>query len=174
MRKGNKVIVRGESATLLTSKGERIRFDARHLKTVKHYTWHTRPSKKRRIAAAYIGVDPEGRQRTITMSRLLFDPPKGMVAIFVNGDCLDCREENVRIVTMREAQYRSGPRRSNRTQYKGVTWYKESGTYGVRVQADGVTHYLGRARTPKEAAHRYNAEARRLQGEYAFQNEAPY
>lgn len=78
----------------------------------------------------------------------------------VNGDGLDNRKENLRVVTRAEnAQNRSGGQ-GRTSEYRGVCWDKQTGKWRARFKKDGKVHNLGRYES-EEAAARVARRARR-------------
>lgn len=60
----------------------------------------------------------------------------------INGDKLDNRKANLRVVTNQQNhQNRRGGRGSS--QHRGVYWNKRHGKWMARVKAHGKTHYFG-------------------------------
>lgn len=93
----------------------------------------------------------------------------------VNRDRLDNRRSNLRKATPREnAANRGKPLIDKSTsKYKGVAWRRKSGRWRAQLQTAGKSFWLGEFRTQEEAALAYNAKARELFGEFAYQNEVP-
>jgi hypothetical protein len=109
-------------------------------------------------------VGQPGRYTTTKMHRLLMDCPKGMVVDHINGDSLDNRKANLRIVT--QPQNAKNRRRSsnNVTGVKGVA--KNGPNFVARITSDGVTHQLGTYKTLKEAAEAYERASVEYHKEY--------
>lgn len=119
----------------------------------------------------------EGRQTHVYMHRLIVDAPPGSEVDHINGNTLDNRRSNLRIVTAKEnsnnrAKYRRNRGNPPTSQYKGVTrrpgrikrpWEAQIGCNGERIK-------LGMFATEIEAAEAYDEAARRLFGEFARTN----
>lgn len=84
----------------------------------------------------------------------------------INGDGLDNRLENLRLVTNRENQLN---RRADKGRaYKGV--YKKGRGFKAEITHDGERHYVGYFKTAERAALEYDKKARELHGEHARLN----
>src|SRR6476660_298673 len=90
-----------------------------------------------------------------TMHRLIMNYPDGMIVDHINGDPLDNRRENLRIVTHHQNAMNSARRSDNKTGYKGVA-VLQSGLYRAQVIRLGVVHHLGIWTDAKSAARAYN------------------
>ncbi len=63
------------------------------------------------------------------LSRFLLDVPDGYVVIHHNGNRLDFRRDNLRVVTRSEAMQRQRKRAGTTNKYKGVQRHKPSGRW---------------------------------------------
>lgn len=71
----------------------------------------------------------------------------------INGDKLDNRRDNLRIVTNQENhQNRRGGNRNASSHYRGVYFHKRSGKWMARVRSEGQDYYFGSFRDELEAA----------------------
>lgn len=84
--------------------------------------------------------------------RYLLDAPDGLVVDHINGNPLDNRRENLRLLTNAEnMQNLNGPHRDSQTGIRGVSLDKYGMRYQVFIRIDKVTHYLGLYDTVEEA-----------------------
>lgn len=104
----------------------------------------------------------------IKMHRLIIDAPNGLEVDHINGDKLDNRRANLRVVT--HAQNMCNSRVSSRTGYKGVSKCSNCNRYTAQVAKDHRHYYLGIYDTPEKAAIAYDKKAKELHGEYARLN----
>lgn len=82
-----------------------------------------------------------GKRHTILMHVVISGTPKGMETDHINGNGLDNRRENLRVVTRREnTQNRHSPKSSK---YPGVTWHKQRGKWMAYINVGSKQHYLG-------------------------------
>jgi AP2-like factor (euAP2 lineage) len=71
----------------------------------------------------------------------------------INGDVLDCRRSNLRIVPGQAANRQNvRSRRGSTSSYRGVSWDKRTKSWRAVVKVDGATYWLGRYADEEEAA----------------------
>jgi hypothetical protein len=94
---------------------------------------------------------------------------------FLNGDPLDCRRENLAVLTLAE-QVRGNRKmgsvsgRKYTSKYKGVSWSEPRGKWVAQISRDDVYENVGRFGSEIDAAAAYDAAARVLFGEHAHLN----
>lgn len=88
----------------------------------------------------------------------------------INRDKCDNRRGNLRLATRKENQRNIARHRNNTSGYKGVSLYKDKNKWGAFISVKNKTRYLGLYATPEAAARAYDAAARELHGEFAYQN----
>jgi hypothetical protein len=136
--------------------------DAEDYEKIKNQKWHLHHDRKRPDNLKY------ARKRYgnghILLHRLILNPHKLKQVDHINGNGLDNRRENLRIVTGNEnGQNRHHPRSS---QYPGVCFCKQTGKWISQVQYDNKKYWLGRFNTSKEAQAEYqNAYNALINGE---------
>jgi hypothetical protein len=93
----------------------------------------------------------------------------------INGNKLDNRRKNLRVVTNQQNHWnKKKPSGRYTSQYKGVHWDKIQKKWVSNIRINGKTKYLGAFTDEVAAAYAYDAAARKLFGKYAapnFQNE---
>ena len=116
------------------------------------------------------GYVVSGRGYTKPLHRVLLAPiPEGMEVDHINGDKLDNRRSNLRVVTHRENSYNQGAYKGRR--YKGVYFHAKTGKWRASLNKDRRTHYLGLFETEEDAARAYNEAAREIFGAFARLND---
>jgi len=91
-----------------------------------------------------------------------------------NGDGLDNRRENLRIVTAAQNNYNRHPEKRPKTsRYKGVSMNRKSNRWQAHIKKGDERRYLGLYDSEQDAARAYNAAARHYFGEHAFVNDVP-
>lgn len=102
----------------------------------------------------------EGRRTVILLHRFLLDQPVGLHVDHINGDKLDNRRRNLRVVSCSQNLLNTGLWRNNRSGVSGVHWDTRRRKWAAQQRVDGVNHSLGRFATFDEAvAARRAAEA---------------
>jgi hypothetical protein len=110
-------------------------------------------------------ADEDGSKRRLTLHRFLMDAAPGQLVDHINGDGLDNRRCNLRLVT-REQNQRNRRGRNGRA-HKGIT-QTLSGRWRARIEVEGRSRHLGVFPTPEAASSAYHAAEVGLFGPYAF------
>ena len=110
-------------------------------------------------------------RRTVKIHGIVADVPdcQELQGDHINGNRLDNRRENLRIVT-RDHNARNRFVRNGKlgdVKFKGVYANKNASTYTARIRKGEISHYLGSFRTQEEAAMAYDAAAIEIFGEHA-------
>lgn len=132
-------------------------------------TWCANKAGKTFYAYTYVRHPTRGGTLLLAMHRLILGLEYGdrKEGDHINGDGLDNRRANLRIVT--HAQNRKNTRPiTGQSRHKGVTFHK--GKWQAQIVSDDKYHYLGRFDDETEAAKAHDAAAIRLHGEFARLN----
>lgn len=103
---------------------------------------------------------------TILSHRLITNCPKGLQVDHINGNRLDNRRENLRIVTSQQNNMNRSVGRSNTSGYKGVSYKTRNKKFAAQIKFNGKLMSLGYYHTAEEAHQVYQAKALELFGEY--------
>ena len=123
---------------------------------VGQFKWHySKSSKNYGKARASLGA----RGKTITMHRLILNAPSGMEVDHVNGNPLDNRRSNLRLVTHAQNQRNMGKHTDGKSKFLGVSWHEKAKKWQVHVRLNNKNTYLGLFMDEIEAARAYNAAA---------------
>jgi hypothetical protein len=107
---------------------------------------------------------------TVLMHREIMQPLDGMQVDHINGDKLDNRRCNLRIVTSSQNKCNCGVQANNTSGFKGVSLSKPTGKWVANIKKHGKLHFLGYFPTAIEAARAYNRAAQEMHGEFARLN----
>lgn len=122
----------------------------------------------RNETATYVEAAHRKTRRGLRLSRVIMQPPRGMVVDHINGDTLDNRRANLRVVTS-QANSRNRAKQSQcSSRYKGVCFV--AGRWSAYIYSDYKQYRLGRFTSETEAAAAYDAAARERFGECAALN----
>lgn len=133
-------------------------------------SWRLRVIHGNNYAIAYVPeMYAELGQRSTMLHRLILRPPKWQRVDHRNGDGLDNRRENLRIVTNTQNLQNSVSRRGT-SQYKGVSWIKRRGVWSAQIRYDGKNRFIGHYTDEVTAARAYDREAQMHFGEFARLN----
>ena len=113
----------------------------------------------------------DGRLRKVGIHRLILgvDDPEWFVD-HINGDTLDNRRSNLRLVSKRQSTFNTRSRLGSSSRFKGVSFDSRLKRWMTQIQVNGETLYLGRYQSEQDAARAYDAAAREHFGEYAYLN----
>jgi len=111
-------------------------------------------------------------KKMIWMHREIMRTPDNMQTDLKNGDKLDNRKENLRVVTASQNTRNSTIPSHNTSGFKGVSEDKRSlkNKWQSYITVDNKKVHIGYFGTKEEAAKAYNNEAKRIFGEYAKLN----
>lgn len=97
-------------------------------------------------------------------------PPKGWEIDHINGTPSDNRLSNLRLVTSSQNSLNRKVKLGNTSNYRGVTFNKQTQRWLAQVHHRGQNFFAGRYTSELEAAQAYDNMARKLHGEFANLN----
>jgi hypothetical protein len=89
------------------------------------------------------------------------EPPPGQEVIFLNHDRLDCRRENLRVVSKQEARQHHRVRSDSKSGVKGVRYNPENDSWSAYVYRHGHCYHVGTYYTKEQAVNAYTSELRK-------------
>lgn len=130
------------------------------------YKWFTLTSSTSKSGyAARSGPRPQ--KQAILMHRVIMNALTGDEIDHINGNTLDNRRINLRVVTRSQNVQNSRPQKGK---YKGVSLRKGKGRWRARIMLNGKLIHLGDFKTAEEAAKVYDESALFYFGDYAWCN----
>ena len=146
--------------------GEVASVDMSDVHLVNEYRWH-RGGTKNKYAVAYAR---KGRGKPpLYLHRLILGAGAGDIVDHVNGDPLDCRKENLRIVT-RSQNAANRSKTTNPSGYRGVFYFPSKRKYQARITCEGGVYRGPYRKDAKQAAQDFDLLARALFSEFASYN----
>lgn len=138
------------------TKGQISIIDLEDVNLVGQYNWfaHSRPTKYKTEFCASRNVPTDaGKQKTMRLHRFIMNCPCGMEVDHLNGNSLDNRKNNLKIVNHHEnCQNRHNERSSK---YPGVYWDITSQKWVARIRNKDKSYSLGRFDSELDAAQSY-------------------
>lgn len=139
----------------------------RYAAVVAEGLWHTGRCGSQVYARRCRTVD--GRRVFVYLHRFIVCPPPDLVVDHANGDGLDCRDENLRVVSPKYNSWNQDGE-PGASGYLGVD-RRPNGRWRARLTyADGTRRHLGVFDTAYEAAMAYDAAVLRERGPFARVN----
>lgn len=136
------------------TQGKRAKVDDEDFEELSKYKWYYKDAKGGGYAVRnsdYIKGQP---RTTIRMQRQILGTPEGFETDHINGDKLDNRRSNLRIVTKSQNQWNRKKQKGS-SQFKGVSLNKQTGKYHVSLQMNGKKIWLGYYASEVEAGKAY-------------------
>jgi len=106
----------------------------------------------------------DGKDRLCYLHREVLRAPEGFETIFLNHDRLDCRRENLKVVSKLEARQHHRVRSDSKSGVKGVRHNPETDSWSAYVYRHGHCYHVGTYLTKEQAVAAY---------EGALKNENP-
>ncbi len=127
------------------------------------FKWYYNKGYARRRARKSEGLNRE----KVMLHRFIINAKEGEIVDHINGNTLDNRVNNLRIVSNKENVWNSTYMRNTKSGVKGITWHKRDKVWMVRIQKNGIRYSLGNYGSLKEAKKIYLNKNKELYGEYA-------
>ncbi len=105
------------------------------------------------------------KRKTFKLHREITKCPKGMVVDHINGNTLDNRIENLRIVSHQENMTNQTKRKGS-SKYRGVHFKKTSQKWVAQIQVNGKRTWIGAFKTEEEAGKAFLSAAEVLYGKH--------
>ena len=138
--------VRGSWIIPLTQ-GRETLVDAEDVEFLKKFNWYWSACKTNTGYAVLKITNNLGMHRALT------ECPDGYMVDHINGNSLDNRKENLRIVTNRENMLNTSVHRSGRL--FGAIFHKKANKWMSQIRVKGIKKHLGMFKTEHEAHQAY-------------------
>ena len=119
---------------------------------------------------AYRNPSINNGRKSIFMHRQIMNTPEGMQTDHADRNGINNQRKNLRIVTNSQNQMNKKRQSNNSSGFMGVDFHSGTKKYRARINKKGKQIHLGIFNTAKEAAHAYDAAARKYHGEFATTN----
>src|SRR3990167_6476682 len=81
--------------------------------------------------------------KKILMHRFILNAPDCLEVDHIDGNRLNNQYSNLRLASSSQNKINRGPRKDNRSGYKGVSWHKQRLKWTARIMADDKYQHLG-------------------------------
>lgn len=148
---------------------ERCQFDPEDADLVAKFSWRlSHPGRKWRYAITTVG-----KGRKLTMHRLILGVLPGLYVDHINGDTLDNRRANLRVIS-NASNIQNQHRPRGKSRFQGVAYQpKEAKPWRAQIMHNYRRYNLGNYATELEAAAAYDLAAVRFFGPSAKRNLTP-
>jgi HNH endonuclease len=121
------------------------------------FCWSYRAERNGRQGYAVRHRKTDGKDRLCYLHREVMQPPSGKEVIFLNHDRLDCRRENLKVVSREEARRHHRVRRDSKSGVKGVRYNPETDTWSAVIDRHGHCYTVGTFHSEAAAAGAYES-----------------
>ena len=119
------------------------------------------------VYASSNGRDNRGQRKTLRLHRHILGVTSSGVEIdHIDGNGLNNRRENLRIVTKAQNQHNRKKSANNTSGFKGVFWHRAAGKWAAAIRLNGKRSHLGLYVRPEDAHAAYQSASERLHGEF--------
>lgn len=144
-----------------------VAVDMDDLPLVQEANWSVSRGKHTHYVRGRLKSNPS---QTVSLHRLILNPPDGMVVDHIDGNGLNNTRANLRVCTVRQNNRNSHVLRG-KNRYRGVHYIARTQLWQVKIRVDGGRHlYIGSFKTEEEAALAYDRAAVIHHGEFASLN----
>jgi len=138
--------------TIQLSQGQIALVDDADFPLLSEFHWCYRAERNGKQGYAVRHTKIGGKDRLSYLHRSIIQPPEGYEVIFRNHDRLDCRRENLLVVTKKEArQHHLSARSNSASGIKGISYNRRPRTWSVDVYRNGRAKRVGTYLTLKDA-----------------------
>lgn len=153
-------IVKGNQAAGILPCGTKFYIDKDMIESISQFWWHRGPKN-------YVVSEQRGLPK-LYLHRLvmgLSTNDEG-IADHINRNPLDCRRDNLRMVTPQQNSMNKSLQSNSQTGYVGVAYISSRGVYRAQIGLNNQDIYLCQSKDPRECASAYNYAADLLFGSY--------
>lgn len=148
-------------------KGKEIKISKQDEWLLNKHKWYY--LRARSLKEKYYLLTTVGR-KTIYLHRLILKTKSKKYVDHRNGDSLDFRRSNLRLVNKKQNRHNAALRSDSLTGYKGVQKKTGRETFQAYIAHNGIRIHLGNHKSVIEAAKQYDLAAKKYFGEYAKLN----
>jgi hypothetical protein len=155
----------GDTAYLELTKGFIVVLDAADVPLVEAWNWCALMGTGTPYAVRLQRL-PGGAKIFVRMHRFLMQAPPHLIVDHEDGDTLNNRRKNLRLVDEFASNQNRRRPSHNTSGFRGVSWCARNGRWQASIQYQSVAHHLGYFDTPEEGHAAYCREAAIHHGKY--------
>lgn len=140
--------------------------DDQHFAHLSQYKWHALKTKTKYYAVRTSWIKGQGRGKMIYMHREIMKPEDHLSVDHINGNSLDNRISNMRVVTHSQNLKNLKVNARNKSGFKGVSFIKNDKKWLASIQVNGKSKSLGRYLTKEDAYKAYCDASKEFHGEF--------
>ena len=159
------ILVIGNLAFVALTQGRVAIVDATdaHLVSGENWQFSSHPTTEYAGRSQWAG----NRYVKVKLHRVLMNAPDGLQVDHIDGNGLNNRRCNLRLVTNTQNCWNQRRAKNNTSGYRGVSFDARRGCWQANIRVNGKLKYLGRFETPKDASAAYDAAALKAFGQFA-------
>lgn len=148
---------------LVLRKGQVVLLDDEDLARVAGFTWYVN-------AQGYVVSLRENKRlaklECVSLHRVILKAPKGRIVDHINGNPLDNRRSNLRLVTLSQNAQNRKRHKNNKSGVKGVIWHKGNKAWRASIMINGKAKHLGSFQDLQEAGQAYRNASEKFFGTF--------
>lgn len=135
---------------------------------VSGFHWHAVANRNKTVFYAVTHIYKDGKRTTLQMHRLLLgDQAKCLFIDHIDMNGLNNSRLNLRTCTHSQNMQNKGPKKNNKSGFKGVIFHPITKTWTARIMVNKKAYSLGYHKTPELAHAAYCKAAKELHREFA-------
>ena len=156
-------------------KSYEVILDYEDYKRLNIYKYHVHtPKREKKYFSRCLFIQGKVKTRLLhhDIMNFTYDKKEKREIDHINGNTLDNRKCNLRIVSHYENSLNRAGNKNSLSKYKGVTFYKDKKKkrFGAKIYNKGKGVFLGYYETEKEAMIAYNRAVKKYHGVYGYFN----
>jgi hypothetical protein len=148
------------------TQGKFVQVDDWNYDKLMEHKWFAHKDKNTYYAQRQIKIN-KNKQKTISMHNIIMHTPIGQEVDHIDGDGLNCLEENMRNCT--HANNCMNRKYGGTSKYTGVSKYRGN-KFQAQISNKGKKIFLGYHNNEEDAARAYDKAAKKYFGEFAHLN----